>query len=300
MKKLNLILMLFAFTLTIMLPINAKALTNFAGVEMTENQYNELVKVYGEDLTLYFTQEQFDIATNKKYKLLDKEERFIKTATYIDSNGKVRETYETELTKEEFNNDDDTSFYAICSESQDPTPVDNSCWETDSKRIIMYYYTYNDDWTKLLVNVIVRWKTQPKIRSYDIIGIRHNPSYKLNVAETKAQLFYLYDINNNYKLIDIYNPKVYDDGFGIVTKLPDTSTMARSIQIGLTAEFKRTDSHNWYRMYGAYTHARENVTYDQARTFFITPSGRGEVFGFENYTSNLINKYDNMQGVSVY
>ena len=129
--------------------------------------------------------------------------------------------------------------------------------------------------------VTLTWKSNPNVRSYDLIGARLNGTSLASGISS-----YL-----NYSSGTVYPSatKTLTNGFGASIKLPSSGT-----------SFVVSQIYNVWSggtVYASYQHAKSSVTLNQSQSFNISSSGMGGVFSFSDY--NITSKYDKMGGVSI-
>ena len=134
----------------------AKEYTNNNGITMTEEEYNNFLKVHSKEYIMLMNEQQYEKLKTLNYDNLQKSTKFIES----NYNAHLNLTTEKEITEEEFN-----AFNPIM-----PLLSDKFAWsETTSKRVDLTvsggsYYNY--------VTVDVTWKGIPQTRSFDVVGIR--------------------------------------------------------------------------------------------------------------------------------
>ena len=147
--------------------------------------------------------------------------------------------------------------------------------------------------------VIVRnkWKSLPKVRSFDVIGIRPAvASVTFNLGANNISGFQKYDgktINYNYasnhfKIQSSMNS--HSGGIGLSMNLVDSAKdeIINEIQVVFAS------GANPFMAYGSYQHATSDVTLSQSQDYNIHFEGYGQVFKF---SSSVKSKYDNTSGV---
>lgn len=264
---------------------------------MTEEQYNKLVKVYGELSVDNMSQEIFDKEKNYTYKRLDSKTIYVKTKYQTDNLGRILDIQESKITKEEYENSDKLRIQprSYCN--------GKSCWETNSKKLTIEAFGVNPDpndggSTANLYLLTNTWKVMPKVRSNDIMAFRY---YNWNPIPDSAwgQLMYavnkggytVYNFNKNSS--GYYAP--YGDtigGFGITMKLPDEDLMFLSTQISIKGNPTNLRVH---AIYGTYQHAIKNIEEAITKQYIISSDGLGGVIKFKN--NSFTATYDGMQGV---
>lgn len=135
--------------------------------------------------------------------------------------------------------------------------------------------------TTCIIVLKAKWKSMPKIRSYDVIGARlvntslnGIPTTVIDKDGSKSTL------NNDFK--SLYN------GFGVSLKLP---TGGNSLIISQTFKVSKGGT-----VYGSYQHATKTISLANSKDYTISPNGLGRVFQFNNGYNSY---YDSMAGVDI-
>lgn len=303
MKK-NLKMFLILVAVYVFIPINMSAYTTSSNITMTDEEYEKLVNIFGEDYVEVMSEETFEIVHNQDP--IEKEIKYFKTMNHYDENGNIDESYESEITKGEYDLPD-ASLFSSCQAHYDEN-LDykfQDCWETSSKQLSLI--TYGTDGTNDLHGgyyAIIQnnWKTMPSTRSYDLLGVRGH--YIMFEGINQAQLVYIKDgkryINNyqknssNFRSLGNYQ----EGGFAYSVPLPT----GKITTLHVNASFYYTPYRDSYStsslLVGAYQHATKNVTLADSLSFEVAAVGKGAIFLFNNQT--IADSYDNMQGVSHY
>ncbi len=135
--------------------------------------------------------------------------------------------------------------------------------------------------SKCAITIVTKWKQEPVVRSYDVIGARLVGTSLLNNITTKVKSSSGTTYYNNY------NNQA--NGFGCSIKLPKNSSNIMIVQ-----EFyvKKQGT-----IYASYQHAVENISLTNSKKYSIAPEGMGSVFRFNNnYITSI---YDNTPGVDI-
>ena len=304
MKKiLKIILILCA--VYVFIPINMKAYTTSSNITMTDKEYEKLVNIFGEEYIEVISEETFAIVHNQDP--IEKETKYYRIMNHYDKNGNIDESYEIEISKEEYDLPNATLFNS-CQVSYDEN-LDykfQECWETSSKKLALI--TYGSDGSNNLYGsyyAILQnwWKTMPSTRSYDLIGVRghyvlFNDNSLAQVIFTRNGNIYTNNYSNtssNYKNLGNYE----EGGFAYSMPLP-TGTIT-NLQVATAFYYKPYQSSNYGAsslIVGAYQHATKNVTLADSLSFEPAAVGKGGIFLFNNQA--IADSYDNMQGISRY
>lgn len=293
MKK-NLILFVL-LGLLFAIPNNTFALTNNNNVEMSQEQYNKLVAVFGKASVDNMSQEIFDIEQEKEYEYLGEETVYVESRYKVDANGNVSNIREIEISEEEFENVDETQNTGIS--------LYGAIWETTYKKLTMTMFGVNpgsdSGYTGIKFLLTNTWKIMPAVRSYDIMAFRYF-NFIPNTSTVWGQLIYKDTsgtVGQNYtsNSSGFYAPYgISTGGFGISMKLPSSSSVYH-IESSISIEGNGTAGTN-YGMYGTYQHAVKTIAEEMTKQYIISSNGLGGVIDFRS--SSLTAYYDAMQGVS--
>lgn len=185
------------------------------------------------------------------------------------------EGYQKLVTKEEFASYDKESMKAELVES-------------NYSNLIMPFDATHNTTNKTLkisnngsrISLVATWKNDPKVRSYDVIGVYlDRPSFTGNL---KTSLSYSSGSYSSNEKNGFYN------GFGVSIKLPSSGS-----NIIISQSFSYSGSGT---VYGSYQHAKSNVTLAQSKKYTIDRNGYGGVFSFYDGMASI---YDAMGGVSI-
>lgn len=187
-------------------------------------------------------------------------------------------------------------MHSVCNEAVGGE-IGHACWETDSKKVYMSVFKQSGTPYLLYVTLTGCWKTSPKVRSNDNIGLRgENVSFNNGGAQV---IWYKIGEGGKSTVVNYSNPKSSSNGRGYSVTLPLSGDNIPTLPIVVSMHQYLTIpniSGYGYAIYGAYSHAKSPVTYYESLGYNFSASGKGGVF---EYTSTTIaNKYDNMQGVS--
>lgn len=145
-----------------------------------------------------------------------------------------------------------------------------------------------------LVNLAVEWKVTPKVKSFDVLGIRTYESTVSDGTQDGTQVFWT-AAEDSYDMVS-YSPNGTNiskqtKGFGISMNLVDAASYFYN-EISATV----IATSNSAKVYGSYQHATVSVTLAQSQRYVISPNGLGGVLNFD---SSVYSYYDGMDGVSL-
>ena len=256
--------------------------TNEKGVQLTKEEYETLLNFFNENQIKSMSSSKIDKYKNMKN--VGVETIYEKTMTYYNANGQAEETVSAEVSRQEYENP--ISTYGAC----DTTVTTVACWETNYKQLTMSLWgpEINPEGHHLIV-VINRWKTIPKILSFDVIGVRYT---NFSVATAWGDQD---SVDKNYNSLFMEygcggtNMRIQSNGIGITQNLFNASYNHLTNRIVLEG----TPTANHMEVWGAYQHATRDVNLIVSQQYDIG-NGMGGVFDFYQ---GVIQYYDNMNGV---
>ncbi len=221
--------------------VNAKEIVykNELGLELTEMEYQNILAIHGEDYLKTMSSSDFD---------------------------KYKEYYSYPDLKIEKVNSNVEEFIMPLSEF----------YETNYKRLSVTNVTNSTPTT--LVVVQLKWKQVPKVKSYDVIGVRlYNTSFSGSVST--------YALINGIRVSPEATKKVSNGVGASIKLLSDSSSI--EIQQSFTVNSGGI-------VYACYQHAIKNISLSDSQNFTISSVGLGKVFKFTN-----ISLFDQMDGISI-
>jgi len=263
----------------------ADTITNINGIEITDEEYANFIKVHTHEYIMTMTEEEYAKLSSLDYSNVYKETKY-----YIESyNPSLRLTAEREVTKEEYDN-----FHLNASQNDgnggDRLSSGSDSTETNAKILTMSVTggtTYN------YASLSASWKYIPNTRSYDVIGYYGAGIAVREGSQTGKQI---YTLNGNYTYISYSwnGTNIHKDGnwYGISMNIVDSNIS--TLQLETDCDF--TASVSYPTLYGSYQHATSTVTLSQSHNYTLGTGGLGNVFVFP---SNISQKYDGMSGVHV-
>ncbi len=278
MKNVKYMLLAFVGLISI-LPINtfAESIINNNGIEISEEEYNNFLKIYTPEYIMVMNEEKYEEMKNLDYSNIEI------TETYIEStyNPKLGVTTEKEITKEEYDN-----YNPIMPILGDK----GASAETTAKKIAMAILG-GSTWNH--VTLTATWKGIPSTRSFDVIGIRGFDASFRNGSQSGEQV---YKLNGEVKGIDYVwngtNIKKFDNGFGISMNIVNDSITALQLIVDCDFSAKSTTP----AIYGSYQHAVASVSLTDSQNYTLGGAGLGRVFV---YPYSISQKYDGMTGLQI-
>lgn len=264
--------------------VSAKSVyyTNEVGVEMTELEYNKMLKIYSSRYVSYMSQDLFD--SLKDTNIVSNEAVYYET-TYKD--GKVfSERY---ITEEEY----DKAPSSNASSGISPLEGDIDYVETSYKKLVGSVVEISSRKYHLIGSL--SWKKVPVTRSYDVFAYRFNHlSYSAFSGEQA------YFINGTIHRIpyDLSSPgyQYFDNGAGVSMNLVDGSNVTGyELSVATTMVANAPSNIVQGHVYLTYQHAQSNLSREDSKNYVLSAGGLGNVIMFNS--SSIAKKYDAMGGV---
>jgi len=223
----------------------ADTITNINGIEITDEEYANFIKVHTHEYIMTMTEEEYAKLSSLDYSNVYKETKY-----YIESyNPSLRLTAEREVTKEEYDN-----FHLNASQN-DGNGGDRLSSGSDS--------------------------TETN-GSYDVIGYYGAGIAVREGSQTGKQI---YTLNGNYTYISYSwnGTNIHKDGnwYGISMNIVDSNIS--TLQLETDCDF--TASVSYPTLYGSYQHATSTVTLSQSHNYTLGTGGLGNVFVFPSNIS---------------
>lgn len=275
--------------LGIIFPLGTKAQTiiNTNGIEISEEEYNNFIKLHSHAYIMTMNEEQYEKLLSLDYDNVISTTKYVAT-TYNPSLGL---TTESELTKEQYDN-----FVIPEAGMENPNDLNLNggviSYETTAKQLVL---SMSPGTTWNYSTVTAAWKYIPTTRVFDVIGFMGDGFTFRNGSQTGSQMYI--DGNGDYQSIyyswNGTNIKKFDDGFGISMNLVNQTIQA--LVLDAACDVRADVAHP--QLNAAYEHAVNNsVTLAQSQNYTLGGSGLGEVFVFPY---NISAKYDGMSGVQL-
>ncbi len=296
MKKVSLLLCAISLILFSSISINAREnkdiyFVNMNDVELTEVQYNNLLKGFSHDTINTMSEEMINILKDDSNIKKITTTKYVETSTrYI--NGHPLNVSERQLSMNEFNASPSTSIIVPSSNSRFAA---NDYVETNYKKITLDV-TYGASVSTKFVTLTNIWKTIPKTKSFDVLAIApgaasasfnfsgHRSGYQKWDGNTVN-----YDVNSdNWKLVN--SNTVWKKGLGLSQNLVDNTTT--SLENSITVVF--LCGADPFPVRASYQHATSDVTLAQSQNYTLGTDGMGNLIKF---ASSIASKYDNTPGL---
>jgi len=251
-NKLYSYILMFLFVVSLSTgQIKAAQYENYYGVEMTNEQYNNLLELgFSEEEIYYMDEQTFTENKDMLATLVSRTEKYYKSV-YTDLNGN---SYSTEVSAEEYENQSSIQTRGYV--------------ETEYKKVVSSLSQLDNQFR---YKVSTSWKMMPSVRSYDIIGVGHlDPVY----IPGAVNFYYTYCIASGECITDrtYYNKQRTGGGGSAVYKFPST---ARSMTAVLYYDVSKntTDTITYLEICGDYAHATATVSSTQYNNHAIAIEG---------------------------
>ncbi len=272
--KLTIIALISMFAI---FPLFTHAITTDTGIELSEEEYNNFLKMHTHEYIMTMTQKDYEKLSNIDYSNIISETKYYET-TY---NPSLKLTTEKEITEEEYEN-----FHSI-------SPIlnsDGTSIETTAKKLNMVLAGATN-WN--FVTVTTTWKSIPATRSFDVIGSR---GIGLEYREGSQEGAQIYTTGGSIKRVSYAwngtNIKKFDNGFGISMNIVNDNIT--SLQAEIDFDVASTIAHP--TVLASYQHAVAEVSLANSQNYTLE-GGLGNVF---TYPYSISQKYDGMSGVALY
>lgn len=160
---------------------------------------------------------------------------------------------------------------------EEPTISRGTYYETSCKKITISKLC---DSTGCMVSFTNDWKCIPKVKSYDVSGIRLSSTNF--TSNTQDALFI-----SNGNTTEPSGSRGASNGVGFAFKVPSSGDIGYSL---VTADVAKTGV-----VYGSYQHGVKSMNLNTALNFTFTSTGQGGVFEWGSYDSY----FDQMGGVYI-
>ena len=271
------ILALISILFVIPYVVNAESITNNNGVVISEQEYNDFLKIYSSDYIMNMSEAKYNKLKTLNFNDITTSTKYIET-TY---NQNLQLTTEREVTEQEYNN-----FNPVMPLLDDEA----ASYETTMKKLVMSIVggtTWN------YATVVATWKAIPSTRSYDLIGF-YGYGFEFGNGTQGGEQVYI--LNGAYNEISYAwngtNIQRHTNGFGISMNIVNSDITY--LQLIADVDVKATVTHP--TLYASYQHAQRELSLEDSQSYTLGGSGLGSVFIFPYSISQ---KYDAMSGVSV-
>lgn len=262
----------------ILFPLFSKAesIINAKGIEISEEEYNNFLKIHTHEYIMTMNQEKYEKLKSLDYSNVIKDTKYY-TSAY---NQHLNLTTEREITKEEYEN------FGI-------SPLLDSEADSIESTVKMLDLSVLGGTTWNYADLTATWKGIPSTRAFDVIGIR---GYGLEFRDGSQVGEQTYTLNGEYQTIyykwNGTNIKRFDNGFGISMNIVNSNI--GFLQLTVECDVTPTIAHP--TLFGSYQHAVSNTTLAQSQNYTLGGGGLGDVF---IYPYSISQKYDGMSGTII-
>lgn len=285
-KKIFFVLALFLVSICV---VNAESsevyYVNNKGIEMTEEQYNFLLKYFDEDSIEAMSKMRFDAMINATDIQTDTIYEVETVAT--DIFGRVIGTYTKEVaTKEEaIQMAEDLNKFQL---------MDMDTHKTVSKQITLHTTeSYDQHGLSIAIDTIWLNHAVPVVKSFDVTAARFTIDGNMILSIKDAVGYQEY--NNNYVKYSYMggNSVSLNNGYGTSMNIVDSAT--KDLRLSLDILYYYTGS-GTATVYATHQHAATDVTLEESQSYELSSKGLGGVLYYRD--SSISAKYDGMGGVN--
>ena len=262
----------------LLIPVKTFAFVTQSGLSIPDETYDKL--------SLFHTKEYITTMTYDEYMSFQSlnivPENVIRISKYykVVTNNLTKEVDRVEITEEEY------EAYKV------PTNNRSLYYETAYQKMILSFTHISDNANYFSYTGI--WKAMPSNRSIDDIGAR---VIGFNIVSGSQFTRQIYTLNNTVYTTNYYyggsESQYFTNGYGVSIDLVDSNsitTLECSTSANMTVNFYPAF------IFGAYEHAVDTVTLNQAKDYTIG-NGAGGVFVWGSTASG---HYDGASGISTY
>lgn len=278
MKKISFAFLLLVSMFTIF-PIitDAESIINNKGVVISEEEYNDFLKVYSDVQIMNMNYEKYEKLKTLDFNDIKSDEKFFKS-TYNDS---LKLLTEQEISEEEYDNFGNGIM---------PIMDNKGAYAESTAKKLTLFVIGGSYWNFVVFGAA--WKGVPVHRSYDIIGMR---AVGLEFRNGSQQGEQTYGYKGEYKEINYAwngtNIKKFDNGFGISMNIVNDDIDYLTLEV----ECDVTPTEDHPEIFASYQHALKNLSLKDSQNYTLG-GGLGYVFV---YPYSITEKYDNMSGVDI-
>jgi hypothetical protein len=262
------------------------------GVELTKEQYNNLLKGFSHDTINTMSEEMIDFLKDDTNIQKVSTTKYVKVSTKYVNNEAVS-TSEEEVSKAEFDNSPKESI--ITKSLITPMFAASDYVETDYKKITLDV-TFGASISTKYVTLTNVWKQIPATKSFDVLAISvgvPSISFNFNGQRSGYQKWDGNTINydassGNWKIVD--SSTIWKKGLGLSQNIVDATTT--SLSNSITVVF--LSGALPFPVRASYQHATSSVTLAQSHDYTLGTDGMG---GLIKFSSSVWSKYDNTPGL---
>lgn len=246
------------------------------GVELTKEQYNNLIKSFDHNTIITMNAEMLEEIKNETdFKSVSKE-KYIKSTIVYDQ-GQVVSSNEEEVSLNEFTNSDITEPIYV--------PIQVATTETTYRRLKMTIVVWGNNSNNMSITLTNTWKQLPSMKTYDVLAIAPGVSFSLKSSGYRSA-YQEYDGNIiNYsetgdKWNEVKDNIIFGKGMGISQNLVDAATT--SLENSMTYRVKAVQATLPFNVRGAYAHAIVDTPLAQSKKYTLGSGGIGNLIIFNS------------------
>lgn len=160
----------------------------------------------------------------------------------------------------------------------------------EENTIIRPFTTYSTSYKTIelinnngVITTKLKWKKDPKIRSYDVLAVRLQGLSLGRILSFKQ----IYNYNGSMKVNTSSTQKTFNNGFGESFLLPKGENLESVVTFVVNGSGK---------VFATYQHATSNISLNESTNYSLSELGLGSVLLFNN---GIGEKYDRMAGVNI-
>lgn len=246
------------------------------GVELTKEQYNNLIKSFDHNTIITMNAEMLEEIKNETdFKSVSKEKYMKSTIVY--DQGQVVSSNEEEVSLNEFTNSDVTEPIYV--------PIQVATTETTYRRLKMTIVVWGNNSNNMSITLTNTWKQLPSMKTYDVLAIAPGVSFSLKSSGYRSA-YQEYDGNIiNYsetgdKWNEVKDNIIFGKGMGISQNLVDAATT--SLENSMTYRVKAVQATLPFNVRGAYAHAIVDTPLSQSKKYTLGSGGIGNLIIFNS------------------
>lgn len=264
MKRYLMIVVLSLMFIPVCVLANESYYVNYFGIEMTEEEYNNLLNFgYSEHEIYLLPKEEYEKNKDINAKLEAVQESYYRDVTRYDSLGRVLFQQSTTVSKEEYNEETPPG---------DATVFNGGYIETVYKKLRTTIAKKDDE--LYTYKTTLTWKLMPKVRSYDIIGIGTDPHIVYPLSGSN-RVFTSYCTDDTCLCDNSYYDKfLTSEGNAFSVQIPTDSSL-NELEVYLYFDVFKSTKETITEMYavGDYAHAVKKVPDSLSYSFYATQGG---------------------------
>lgn len=246
------------------------------GVELTKEQYNNLIKSFDHNTIITMNAEMLEEIKNETdFKSVSKE-KYIKSTIVYDQ-GQVVSSNDEEVSLNEFTNSDVTEPIYV--------PLQVASTETTYRKLKMTIVVWGNNSNNMSITLTNTWKQLPSMKTYDVLAIAPGVSFSLKASGYRSA-YQEYDGNIiNYsetgdKWNEVKDNIIFGKGMGISQNLVDAATT--SLENSMTYRVKAVQATLPFNVRGAYAHAIVDTPLAQSKKYTLGSGGIGNLIIFNS------------------